>query len=251
MDKIMADQIEGKNAVIEALVAEKEISRIVISSRLGKKSGIYEVVELAKRRGIPVHRLDYNELDRISQTKNSQGIIAFLSESSFATIEEVHALAKKKGEPLFIVILDGVEDPHNLGAIIRSAEGAGAHGIVLTKRRAAPVNATVAKVSAGAISHVKLIQVANINNFIRELKKDQIWVVGLDGEAPQYIYKANFREPVALIVGGEGEGLSRLVKENCDYLVKIPMRGKINSLNASVAAALALYEVVRQRTQKN
>jgi 23S rRNA (guanosine2251-2'-O)-methyltransferase len=243
----MADQIEGKNAVIEALVAGKEISRIVISNRLGKKSGIYEMVELAKHRGVPIQRMDYAELEHISKTNNSQGIIAFLADSIYCDLEQVYEFAAKKNEPLFLIILDGVEDPHNLGAIIRSAEGAGAHGVVIPKRRAASVNATVAKTSAGAISHVNIVRIANINNFIRELKKDKVWIVGLDEDAAQYMYKANLREPLALIVGGEGQGLSRLVKESCDFLVKFPMRGKVNSLNASVAAALAMYEVVRQR----
>ncbi len=243
----MSNQIEGKNAVIEALLAGQEIVRIAISSRLGKKSGIYEVVELAKRRGVPIQRLDFNEMDRISQTKNDQGIIAFLGATNFGELDDVIELAETKKEPLFLVILDGVEDPHNMGAIIRSAEGAGAHGVVITKRRASPVNATVAKTSAGAVAHVKIVRVANINNLIRELKKDNIWVVGLDGGATQYFTKADFKVPLALVVGGEGEGLSRLTRESCDYLVKIPMRGKINSLNASVAAALAMYEVVRQR----
>ena len=181
------------------------------------------------------------------QTNNPQGIIAIVPPFDYCTVYDIINLAKQKNENPFILILDGIEDPHNLGSIIRTAETAGVHGVIIPKRRAASVNSTVNKVSAGAVEHMKIARVNNINETINTLKKEGIWICGTDMDTNKYYYNQDLTGPLAIVIGSEGYGMSRLVKENCDFLVKIPMQGQITSLNASVSAGIVIYEAVKQR----
>ncbi|OGC19911.1 23S rRNA (guanosine(2251)-2'-O)-methyltransferase RlmB [candidate division WOR-1 bacterium RIFOXYC2_FULL_37_10] len=240
----MSEFILGKNSIIEALKSGRPINKIFIAKGL---HGIEEVVNQVRQKKILYEFLDRSELDRIAKNAKHQGLIATVSPAIYVSVEEIMAVAESKKEPLFIILLDGLEDPHNLGAILRTADAAGAHGVVIPKRRAAPLTDTVSKSSAGAVEYVPVARVSNLNDVIRKLKDSRVWVVGLDEKADKEFTKADFKLPTALVVGGEGEGLSRLVKENCDYLVNLPMKGKISSLNASVSAAVVMYEVVRQR----
>ena len=183
----------------------------------------------------------------MSQTDNNQGVIAIVPPFNYCEVDDILNFAKEKNEDPFIVILDGIEDPHNLGSIIRTAETAGVHGIIIPKRRAAQVNSTVNKVSAGAVEHMKIARVNNITETIRYLKENDLWICGTDINTNTYYYNQDFKMPIGIVIGSEGFGMSRLVKENCDFLVKIPMKGKITSLNASVSAGIVMYEVVKQR----
>ena len=179
---------------------------------------------------------------------NHKGVIAIVPPFDYSSVEDIMELAKERGEKPFILILDGIEDPHNLGSIIRTAETAGVHGIIIPKRRSATVNSTVYKVSAGAVEHMRIARVNNLNETIKLLKENDIWVCGTDMEAKNYYYNEKFDGPIAIVIGSEGFGMSRLVKENCDFLVKIPMKGKITSLNASVSAGIVMYEALKQRS---
>ena len=240
------DQVEGRNAVLELLESERDINKILIAN--GEKHGsIYKIISIAKERKIPITEVDRSKLNKISQTQNHQGVIAIVPPFNYCEVDEILDLANKKNEQPFILILDGIEDPHNLGSIIRTAETAGVHGIIVPKRRSATVNSTVSKVSAGAVEYMKIARVNNINETIRQLKKQGIWICGTDMETETIYTKQDYRLPIANVIGSEGFGMSRLVKENCDFLVKIPMKGKINSLNASVSAGIIMYEVVRKR----
>ena len=240
------DQVEGRNAVLELLESERDINKILIAN--GEKHGsIYKIISIAKERKIPITEVDRSKLNKISQTQNHQGVIAIVPPFNYCEVYEILELANEKNEQPFILILDGIEDPHNLGSIIRTAETAGVHGIIIPKRRSATVNSTVSKVSAGAVEYMKIARVNNINETIRQLKKQGIWICGTDMETETIYTKQDYRLPIAIVIGSEGFGMSRLVKENCDFLVKIPMKGKINSLNASVSAGIIMYEVVRKR----
>ncbi len=240
------DQVEGRNAVLELLESERDINKILIAN--GEKHGsIYKIISIAKERKIPITEVDRSKLNKISQTQNHQGVIAIVPPFNYCEVDEILELAEQKNEQPFIIILDGIEDPHNLGSIIRTAETAGVHGIIIPKRRSATVNSTVSKVSAGAVEYMKIARVNNINETIRQLKKQGIWICGTDMETETIYTKQDYRLPIAIVIGSEGFGMSRLVKENCDFLVKIPMKGKINSLNASVSAGIIMYEVVRKR----
>ena len=240
------DQVEGRNAVLELLESERDINKILIAN--GEKHGsIYKIISIAKERKIPTTEVDRSKLNKISQTQNHQGVIAIVPPFNYCEVDEILELANEKKEQPFILILDGIEDPHNLGSIIRTAETAGVHGIIIPKRRSATVNSTVSKVSAGAVEYMKIARVNNINETIRQLKKQGIWICGTDMETETIYTKQDYRLPIAIVIGSEGFGMSRLVKENCDFLVKIPMKGKINSLNASVSAGIIMYEVVRKR----
>lgn len=240
------DQVEGRNAVLELLESERDINKILIAN--GEKHGsIYKIISIAKERKIPTTEVDRSKLNKISQTQNHQGVIAIVPPFNYCEVDEILELANEKNEQPFILILDGIEDPHNLGSIIRTAETAGVHGIIVPKRRSATVNSTVSKVSAGAVEYMKIARVNNINETIRQLKKQGIWICGTDMETETIYTKQDYRLPIAIVIGSEGFGMSRLVKENCDFLVKIPMKGKINSLNASVSAGIIMYEVVRKR----
>ena len=240
------DQIEGRNAVLEYLESGKDINKILITK--GEKHGsINKIIAIAKDRKIIITEIEKSKLNKIAQTENSQGVIAIVPPYDYCEVEDILQTAEERKEKPFIIILDGIEDPHNLGSIIRTAETAGVHGIIIPKRRACGVNSTVSKVSAGAVQHMKIARVNNINETIKFLKQNDIWICGTDGQAKTYYFQQDFKMPIAIVIGSEGYGMSRLVKENCDFLVKIPMKGKITSLNASVSAGIVMYEATRQR----
>ena len=242
----MSDQIEGRNSVLELLESERDINKILIAK--GERHGsINKIITIAKQRKIVIAEVERQKLNAISETNNHQGVIAIVPPFNYVEVEDILNEAKTKNEDAFVLILDGIEDPHNLGSIIRTAETAGVHGVIIPKRRAASVNATVSKSSAGAVEHVKIARVNNINETIKYLKEEGLWICGTDGDAKDYYYNQNLKGPMAIVIGSEGFGMSRLVKENCDFLVKIPMKGKITSLNASVSAGIVIYEAVKQR----
>jgi len=240
------DQVEGRNSVLELLESEKDINKIFVT-RGEKQGSINKIIGRAKGKGIVLVEVDKSKLDEMSQTGNHQGVIAIVPPFEYCEVEDILEEAKSKNETPFILILDGIEDPHNLGAIIRTAETAGVHGVIIPKRRAASVNSTVNKVSAGAVEHMKIARVNNINDTIQFLKDSGLWIIGTDGKAENYYYEQDLTGPIALVIGSEGFGMNRLVSENCDILVKIPMKGKITSLNASVSAGIVTYEIVKQR----
>lgn len=240
------DQVEGRNAVLELLESGRDINKILVAN--GEKHGsIHKILAIAKERKIIVTEIEKNKLNQIAQTPNNQGVIAIVPPYDYCEVEDILDEAKRKNEKPFILILDGIEDPHNLGSIIRTAETAGVHGIIIPKRRAASVNSTVSKVSAGAVEYMKIARVNNINETIRYLKEQDVWICGTDMDTNTIYTNQDYKMPIAIVIGSEGFGMSRLVKENCDFLVKIPMKGKITSLNASVSAGIIMYEVVRKR----
>lgn len=240
------DIVEGRNAVLELLDSQRDINKLYIQK--GEKHGsINKIIALAKERKIVIVEAEKSKLDMMSQTKNHQGIIAQVPPFAYSDLEDILDLAKQKNEDPFILILDGIEDVHNLGSIIRTAETAGVHGIIIPKRRAASVNATVSKTSAGAVEHMKIARVNNLTEIIKTLKDEGLWVIGTDMNTDTLYYEQDLKGPLALVIGSEGFGMSRLVKENCDLLIKIPMKGKISSLNASVSAGIVIYEAVKQR----
>lgn len=244
--KEYSDQIEGRNAVLELLESGKDINKIFVEK--GEKHGsINKILAKAKERKVIIVEKDKKQMKEMAQVENYQGVIAIVPPFEYCEIEDILEEAKNRNEEPFILILDGIEDPHNLGAIIRTAETAGVHGIVIPKRRAASVNSTVNKVSAGATEHMKIARVNNITETIKFLKKNDVWICGTDMNTKQYYYQENYKIPIAIVIGSEGFGISRFVKENCDFMVKIPMKGKITSLNASVSAGIIIYEAVKQR----
>lgn len=229
--------------------SDRDINKIFISD--GEKHGsINKIIALAKEKKVIINEVSKAKLNQMSQTENNQGVIAIVPPFNYCEIEDILDLAKKRDEKPFILILDGIEDPHNLGSIIRTAETAGVHGIIIPKRRAANVNSTVAKVSAGAVEYMKIARVNNINDAINTLKENDVWICGTDMDTDKYYYDEDFTGGIGVVIGSEGYGMSRLVKENCDFLVKIPMKGKITSLNASVSAGIVMYEAVKQRMAK-
>ncbi len=243
----MSEKIYGRNPVLEAIRSgSRGVNRIFLMQ--GSRDGVLNQIEAhAKAKGIPITIETRHRLDTLAGTDKHQGVLAVVEDFQYASLQDVLDIAKKKNENPFLLLLDEIEDPHNLGAILRSADAAGVHGVVIPKNRAAEVNATVVKASAGAAEHIPTVKVTNLNETIRELKEGNVWVVGTDGEASKNFYEYDYKSPVAIVIGNEGRGLRRLVAENCDELVKIPMAGKMSSLNASVAAALLLFEVIRQR----
>lgn len=244
---IFEDQVEGRNSVIELLESGRDINKIFVAK--GEKHGsINKILALAKEHKVIVTEVERSKINSMSQTDNNQGVIAIVPPFNYCEVDDILNLAKEKNEDPFIIILDGIEDPHNLGSIIRTAETAGVHGIIITKRRAAQVNSTVNKVSAGAVEHMKIARVNNITETIRYLKENDLWICGTDINTNTYYYNQDFKMPIGIVIGNEGFGMSRLVKENCDFLIKIPMKGKITSLNASVSAGIVMYEAVKQRT---
>ena len=229
--------------------SDRDINKIYVSD--GEKHGsINKIIALAKEKKVIINEVSKAKLNQMSQTENNQGVIAIVPPFNYCEIEDILDLAKKRDEKPFILILDGIEDPHNLGSIIRTAETAGVHGIIIPKRRAANVNSTVAKVSAGAVEYMKIARVNNINDAINTLKENDVWICGTDMDTDKYYYDEDFTGGIGVVIGSEGYGMSRLVKENCDFLVKIPMKGKITSLNASVSAGIVMYEAVKQRMAK-
>ncbi|WP_130807993.1 23S rRNA (guanosine(2251)-2'-O)-methyltransferase RlmB [Senegalia massiliensis] len=243
------DYIEGRNPVIEALKSGREIEKIFIED--GNKTGsINEIKKLAKSRGIIIQYVHKNKLNQISSTNSHQGVIAISSSHTYKNIEDVFALAKRRNEDPFIIILDEIKDPHNLGSIMRTAECVGAHGIIIPKRRSVGLTSTVAKTSAGAIEYMPVVKVPNIANTIDVLKQEGVWIYGADMDGSADYYNMNLTGPIGIVIGSEGSGIGRLVKEKCDDLVKIPIKGKVSSLNASVAASIIMYDVNRQRGLK-
>ena len=238
--------IYGKNPVLEAIKSNTTINKIYAQT---SNKEIDQVIKEALKRKIIVVNTDKQKLDKMIEGKNSQGIVASVTEFKYSEIEDIINYAKSKKENPFVLILDKIEDPHNLGAIIRSAECMGVHGIIIQKRNACLVTDTVEKVAAGACSYVKVARVTNITESIKKLKKYGLWIYGLDMAGESNIYDTKLEGSIGIVVGNEGEGISRLVKENCDVLMKIPMTGKINSLNASVSAAISIYEVLRQKNK--
>ena len=246
MEKEYNDQIEGRNSVIELLESGKDINKIYILK--GERHGsINKIIELSKKNKIVVVEVEKQKLNQMSQTGNHQGVIAVVPPFEYCEVEDILEEAEKRKEEPFILILDGIEDPHNLGSIIRTAETAGVHGIIIPKRRAATVNSTVSKTSAGAVEHMKIARVNNINDTIKQLKEAGVWICGTDMDTNTYYYNQDLKGPLAIVIGSEGFGMSRLVKQNCDFIIKIPMKGKIRSLNASVSAGIVIYEAVKQR----
>ncbi|MDR2938780.1 MAG: 23S rRNA (guanosine(2251)-2'-O)-methyltransferase RlmB [Clostridiales bacterium] len=241
-------QLEGRNAVLEALNNDKDIDKIFIKkSDSGTVEGTLKVIfAKAKDRGVVVIEAAKAKLDEMSQSGNHQGVIALCPPIEYVEISVILENAKNKNETPFVLVLDGITDPHNVGAIIRSCDACGVHGVIIPKRRAATITGIVSKTSAGAIEHVPIAKVTNINSAIEELKAAGLWV-GCADQDGQVCYNSNLTGPVAIVIGNEGTGVSRLVKENCDFVSSIPMYGKIGSLNASVAASVMMYEVIRQR----
>jgi len=239
--------IEGRNPVIEALRSDAQIDTILINKEAAKGS-LNKIFELAKAKNILIKNVDKAVLDRLSESKNHQGVIAEAMEYEYKDIEDILAYAGEKGEMPLIVILDEITDVHNLGSIIRSAECLGAHGVIIPKRRAAQINAVAAKSSAGAVEYLPVCRVTNIADTLDTLKEKGFWIYGADMEGGKYIYEEKFDVPVGLVIGSEGSGIGRLVKEKCDILVKIPMKGNVSSLNASNAASIIIYEIMKQRS---
>ena len=240
--------IEGRNAVLEAFRSGKTIDKVFVLE--GCRDGpIKTILREAKKHGTMVKFVSKDRLDNMSETKKHQGVIAYAAAYNYATVEDILAKAEENGEPPFIFLLDGIEDPHNLGAIIRTANLAGAHGVIIPKNRAVGLTATVAKTSAGALNYTPVAKVTNLSATMKELKKQGLWFVcaDMDGEV---MYRQNLTGPIGLVIGNEGDGVSKLVRENCDFTASIPMKGDIDSLNASVAAGVLAYEIVRQRLQK-
>ena len=235
--------IVGRNPVTEALRSGREIDKLMVSSEEGSMK---KILAKAKERRIPVMKVEKSAIDRIAEGKAHQGVAAYVSAYAYAELEDIFRIAEERGEDPFIIILDNLEDPHNLGAIMRTAECAGAHGIIIPKRRACGLTEVVAKASAGAIEYMPCVKVTNIAQTIEELKERGIWVAACDMGGQEY-YKANLKGKLAVVIGSEGFGISRLVKEKCDFVVSMPMVGRITSLNASNAAAVIIYEVRKQR----
>lgn len=239
--------IEGRNAVLEAFRSGKTIDKLFVLK--GCHDGpVQSIIREAKKHDTILNYVERERLDQLSETKKHQGVIAFAAAYEYAQVEDILETAKEKGEDPFLILLDNIEDPHNLGAIIRTANLAGAHGVIIPKRRAAGLTATVAKASAGALNYTPVAKVTNLSQTIKELKERGIWFVCAD-MGGDTMYSLDLRGPIGLVIGSEGDGVSKLVKENCDFNASIPMKGDIDSLNASVAAGVLAYEIVRQRLQ--
>lgn len=239
-------KIEGRNPVIEALKSDRTIETLYVAK--GTKEGsIQKIVAMAKEKKIILKEVDRKKLDEMSESHSHQGVIALVSEYRYYELEELLEIPMSRGEDPFFLILDEITDPHNLGALVRSAEGAGVHGIIIPKRRSATVTPVVEKASAGAIEHMAIAKVSNIAQTIEKLKKLNIWIAAIDMDGQEY-YKQDMTGALGLVIGSEGYGISRIVKEKCDFSVKIPMVGKVTSLNASVAGGILMFEVLKQRT---
>mgnify|MGYP004588868177 CR=1 FL=1 len=246
LDKIFDNQIEGRNAVLELLESNKDINKIYITK--GElKGSINKIIAMASEKKVIIVQKDKKQMDMMAQSENYQGVIAIVPPYEYSEVEDILKVAKERNEEPFILILDGIEDTHNLGAIIRTAETAGIHGVIIPKRRAAQVNSTVSKVASGALQYMKIARVNNITDTISKLKDNGIWVCGTSIDAEKYYYDQDLTGPLAIVIGNEGKGISDLVKRNCDFSVKIPMKGKVTSLNASVSTGIIVYEAVKQR----
>lgn len=244
-NELKSDIISGRNPVSEAVRSNRAIDKILVAR--GEKNGaVVGIIAKAKQKEIPIKEVDRTKLDYIAGNTNHQGIIAFAAVKEYSTVEEIFEYAESKNEAPFIIVLDEIEDPHNLGAIIRTAECAGVHGVVIPKRRSAGLSYTVGKASAGAVEYMRVARVTNIANLIDELKERNVWVYGADMDGTDYT-KCDFSGACAIVIGNEGKGISRLVREKCDVIVSLPMKGSINSLNASVAAGILMYEAMKNR----
>ena len=238
--------LEGRNALTEALAAGRAIDKVYLAEGNTDRA-LARLAAMAKQAGAVVVETDRRKLDQLSATGAHQGVIAVVAAHDYSSVDDIFARAAEKGEPPLIVLCDELSDPHNLGAIIRTAECAGAHGVIIPKRRSAGLTAIVAKTSAGAVSYMPVARVPNIPALLKDLKKQGVWVFGTAADGNTTLYQADLKGPAAIVIGSEGTGMTRLAAENCDFLVSIPMKGKISSLNASAAAAILLYEAVRQR----
>lgn len=243
----MPELIWGRNPLLETLHSKRRIKRILLAEGQRDASIINTIMQEAEQRHIPVEVVPRSRLDQMSRGATHQGCIAQVEERSYVTTDQILAFAVEKNEAPLLLILDAIQDVNNLGSLLRTAEAAGVHGVIIPEHRAAEVNATVVKTSAGATEHLLIAQETNLTRTIEYLKKQNIWVVGLAGEAQTLYTRANLTGAMALVVGNEGKGISRLVREHCDLLIKLPMHGSINSLNAAVAGSIALYEILRQR----
>ena len=245
-EKKFDDQVEGRNSVLELLESGRDINKIFVTR--GEKHGsINKILEIAKERKIIIVEKDKKQMDEMAQQENYQGVIAIVPPFEYVEVDDILKIAEEKNEEPFILILDGIEDPHNLGSIIRTAETAGVHGIIIPKRRAAAVNSTVNKASAGAVEHMPIARVTNISETIEKLKRSGLWICGTDVNTNKYYYNQDLTGPLGIVIGNEGNGISDKVKKNCDFTVKIPMKGKIQSLNAAVSTGIVVYEAVKQR----
>lgn len=241
-----ADQLEGRNPVLEALRGPREVFEIQMARRLDPSRQVDEIIKLAERSGIPLRRVARSSLDSVARTGAHQGVIARVAPYRYSDMATLLALLEKTESPL-VLVLDGVEDPRNFGALVRVAEGAGADAVVIPSRRSAGVTAAVASASAGAVEHMRIVRVPGVPGALERLKQAGLWLVGAEAGSPAPYYQVDMSAPVAVVVGGEGKGLARLVRERCDHRVSIPMRGRIGSLNVATAGAVLLYEAVRQR----
>ena len=241
------DLIEGRNAVTEALRAGRSIDKIYIAKGEVDKT-LGHIASKARDQGVVVVETDRRKLDAMSVTHAHQGVIALAAVREYCSVEDILAIAEERGEPPFVILCDEISDPHNLGAILRTAECAGAHGVIIPKRRSAGLTSIVDKTSAGAAEHMAVARVPNLPAAIRELKERGLWVYGTAADAPSGMWDTDLTGPLCLVIGSEGDGMGRLVAENCDFLLSIPMRGKVSSLNASAAASVVMYEVLRQRS---
>lgn len=244
------DILYGRNPVLEALETGRPIDKILLQEGL-RHTQIGKIRNMAKERGIRYQLTDKHKLDQLTEGENHQGVVAFCAAHQYCTLEDILNSAKEKGEPPFVVLCDGITDPHNLGSIIRTAAAAGVHGIIIPKNRSAALSATVSKVSAGAVEHMPVAKVSNLTQAIDKLKKDGLWIAGTDLSATQPHFECDLTGALGIVIGSEGEGISQTIRKACDFLVKIPMIGETESLNASVAAGVLLYESVRQRLKNN
>lgn len=244
----MPEYIWGRNPVLETLQSSRKVKRILLAEGQRESPVLMTIQQEATKKHIPIETVPRSRLDQLSRGAVHQGCLILVEERRYATLDDILAYAHSKQEAPFLLLLDAIQDVNNLGSLIRTAEAAGVHGIVLPEHRAAEINATVVKTSAGATEHLLIAQETNLTHTIDALKKQDVWVIGLAGEASTFYHQANLTGPLALVVGNEGKGLGRLVREHCDLLIKLPMHGHINSLNAAVAGSIALYEALRQRS---
>jgi 23S rRNA (guanosine2251-2'-O)-methyltransferase len=245
------DKIFGINPVIEVLRAGRPVQRVLIAEQRRSDRDVQEILRLAKVGGIEVRMTTRDALNREAPNALHQGVLAIIAAREYSMLDDILRIPEQKGQPPLFLVLDGVEDPRNLGAILRTAEIAGVHGVIIPERRAAGLTETAAKTAAGALEYVPVVKVVNIVSILEDLKKGGVWIAGADASSDQIYWEADFVRPTAIVLGGEGKGIRRLVREHCDYLVSLPLMGRINSLNVSVAAGVLLYEVLRQRRKKN
>lgn len=242
------DMVAGRNAVMEALKGSRSVNKIMVAKGSNEGS-IKEIIAVAKEKGVNIMYMERSKIDSMARGIRHQGVLAQVAPVQYVELEDILQIARDKNEPPFILLLDELEDPHNLGALLRTADAAGVHGVLIPKRRSVPLSATVAKTSAGAVEYVPVARIVNMVQTIRRLKDEGLWVAAADMDGTDY-YEADMTGPLLLIVGSEGHGVGRLVKEQCDFVVRIPMMGKINSLNASVAGSILMYEAMKQRIQR-